>query len=210
MVLQLEDCVDVLNVKYPQYDFLFLFDHSCGHDRHREDGLNVEKMSKSYGGRAQRKMCETMIKQSQGYLGPHSPKLQVGDVQSMVFSAPDSGPFWMTAVQRADTSHDRILDEPTTREFTKDELLRALKERHVSAKGKKTAIQQIAHDHDLPIHETKAKVIEGWEGKPKGLLQILWERGIVDESRLSEYTINGRQNGYGIVDKTFAFDDQLP
>ena len=34
MVLQLEDCVDVLNVKYPQeYDFLFLFDHSCcGHD----------------------------------------------------------------------------------------------------------------------------------------------------------------------------------
>ena len=59
MVLQLEDCVDILNVKYPQYDFLFLFDHSCGHDRQREDGLNVEKMSKSFGGRAQRKMRET-------------------------------------------------------------------------------------------------------------------------------------------------------
>ncbi|KAI2490891.1 hypothetical protein MHU86_23687 [Fragilaria crotonensis] len=116
MVLQLEDCVDVLNVKYPQeYDFLFLFDHSCGHDRQREDGLNVEKMSKTYGGRAQRKMRETMIKQSQGYLGPHSPKLQVGDTQSMVFNAMDSGPFWMTAVQREETRHDRILDEPTTR-----------------------------------------------------------------------------------------------
>ncbi len=62
MVLQLEDdCVNVLNVKYPQYDFLFLFDHSCGHDRQREDVLNVEKMSSSYGGQAQRKMRETKI-----------------------------------------------------------------------------------------------------------------------------------------------------
>ena len=28
MVLQLKDCVDVLKVLYPQYQFLFLFDHS--------------------------------------------------------------------------------------------------------------------------------------------------------------------------------------
>jgi hypothetical protein len=49
MVLQLEDCVDILNVLYPQYDFLFLFDHCSGHDRQREDGLNEKKMSKSFG-----------------------------------------------------------------------------------------------------------------------------------------------------------------
>jgi len=42
MVLQLEDCVDVLKYLYPQYDFLLLFDHSCSHDKQREDGLNVE------------------------------------------------------------------------------------------------------------------------------------------------------------------------
>ncbi len=107
----------------------------------------------------------------------------------------------MTAVQREETRHDRILDEPTTREFPKkDKLVRALKERGVSANGRKPAVQKIG----LPINETKPKVVEGWEAKPKGLLQVLWERGIVDESRLSEYTINERQNGYGIVDKTFA------
>jgi hypothetical protein len=77
MMLELEDCVDILNVKYPQYNFLFLFDHSCGHDRQREDWLNVKKMSKSFGGQAQRSMCETTIKQSQGNLGPHSRKLQI-------------------------------------------------------------------------------------------------------------------------------------
>jgi hypothetical protein len=32
MVLQLEDSLDVVKTLYPQYDFLFLFDHSCGHD----------------------------------------------------------------------------------------------------------------------------------------------------------------------------------
>jgi hypothetical protein len=30
MVLQLEHCSDVVKTLYPQNDFLFLFDHSCG------------------------------------------------------------------------------------------------------------------------------------------------------------------------------------
>ena len=50
MVLQMEDCIDVMHALYPDYDVLFLFDHSCGHDRQREDGLNVENMSKNYRG----------------------------------------------------------------------------------------------------------------------------------------------------------------
>ncbi len=33
MVIQLEDCIDYLKVLYPQYEFVFLLDHSCGHDR---------------------------------------------------------------------------------------------------------------------------------------------------------------------------------
>jgi hypothetical protein len=49
MVLQMEDCIDVMHALYPDYDVLFLFDHSCGHDRQRKDGLNLENMSKNYG-----------------------------------------------------------------------------------------------------------------------------------------------------------------
>ncbi len=62
MVLQLEDCVDCLTVLFPDYEFLFLLDHSCGHDRQREDGLNVENMNKSYGGNKP-KMRDTKIEQ---------------------------------------------------------------------------------------------------------------------------------------------------
>ncbi len=108
----------------------------------------------------------------------------------------------MTEAQREETRHDRILEEEKTQEFTKEEQLKVLKkEQGVSAKGNKAAIQPIAQEHGLPIRETTQIVVEGWEGKPKGFLQVLWECGIVDETRLSEYTINGWQNGYGVVDK---------
>ena len=32
MVLQLEDCMDCSTVLHLQLEFLFIFDHSCGHD----------------------------------------------------------------------------------------------------------------------------------------------------------------------------------
>ena len=82
MVLQLEDCVDVITNLYPQYDFVFLFDHSSGHDKQREDGLNIKKMTKGFGG-AQRKMRDTAIKQEKGFLGTYPRKLNPGDIQSM-------------------------------------------------------------------------------------------------------------------------------
>jgi hypothetical protein len=70
MVLQLEDCVNCLKVLFPEYDYFFLFNHSCGHDVQREDGLNVERMLKSYGGK-QAILHDTLIKQEKGYLGTH-------------------------------------------------------------------------------------------------------------------------------------------
>jgi len=51
MVLQLDHCIDVLKTIFLQYDFLFLFNYSCGHDKQREDGLNAKHMSKYYGGK---------------------------------------------------------------------------------------------------------------------------------------------------------------
>ncbi len=44
MVIQFEASVDCLMVLYPHCDYVFSFDHSCGHDKQQEDGLNVQKM----------------------------------------------------------------------------------------------------------------------------------------------------------------------
>jgi hypothetical protein len=50
IILQFEDCVDVIKVLYPEYEYIFLFDHSCGHDRKRPDGLCVSSICKGYAG----------------------------------------------------------------------------------------------------------------------------------------------------------------
>ena len=95
MVLQLEDCVDVVKTLYPQYDFLFLFDHSCGQDKQREDGLNVNVMSKLYGGK-QRILRTSKIKTHLGFLGKYPRTLNPGDTQKMVISDGNPIPFWMS------------------------------------------------------------------------------------------------------------------
>ena len=47
MVIQLEDCVDVLKAfNGEKFGYCFLFDHSNSHDGQRPDGLNVNKVIK--------------------------------------------------------------------------------------------------------------------------------------------------------------------
>jgi len=106
MVLQVEDVVDCLKILYPQHDAVFMFDHSCGHDRSQPDGLNARRMRSGYGGK-QPKMHSTTIREEEGYLGPHSPVLAVNDVQEMVWPVYEDdeyddsiGPYWMTPEER--------------------------------------------------------------------------------------------------------------
>jgi hypothetical protein len=79
MVLQMEDCIDVLKVLYPEFYVVFLFDHSCGHDRMRLDGLQPNDVGVKFGGK-QPKMRSTKIEREDGYLGPFGRKVNVGDV----------------------------------------------------------------------------------------------------------------------------------
>jgi len=80
MCLQFEDCIDAIQALYPEFDTVWLFDHSCGHDRGRGDGLSVGNMRVNWGGK-QSRVRDTEIKEEIGYLGPHSPLLKVGDIK---------------------------------------------------------------------------------------------------------------------------------
>jgi hypothetical protein len=99
MVLQLEDCVDVLQHIYPQYSYLFLFDHSSSHDKQREDGLNVKKMTKSFGG-TQRKMrdiipdktkTQTLWKEEQKMLLQEKGLPTTGTAKDLIRRAKENG-----------------------------------------------------------------------------------------------------------------------
>jgi hypothetical protein len=106
MSLQFEDVVDCLQVLYPDYDFVFLFHHSQGHARKRNGALSALHMSRTFGG-AQPIMRDTTIIQADGYLGTHSPKLNVGDTQTLVFKPDDIGPWYMSHEQREAQRHNQ-------------------------------------------------------------------------------------------------------
>ena len=110
MVLQLEDCHDVLDALYSEqyteepcqqhmtiipntrtclvrkFDYGWLFDHSCGHDQKRPDGLDVNGLTKEPSSK-ETIMRPSKIERAEVMLGKynHSKKLKVGMIQKMVF-----------------------------------------------------------------------------------------------------------------------------
>ena len=58
----------------------------------------------------------------------------------------------------------------------------------------------MCNNNNIPITKTVEKVNEGWEGKAKGLLQVLWERGLIDGAIFKQYSLTGKKDEFGIVD----------
>jgi hypothetical protein len=112
MVTQLEDCVDCLKVMYPQFKFIFLFDHSSGHSKKRIGRLDDSSMNKELGG-AQPSMRISKMEAEDGFLGPFDRILSVREVQSMHFLPTDSDLFWMTETEQEDCQQNRTRPDRT-------------------------------------------------------------------------------------------------
>jgi hypothetical protein len=95
MALQFKDCISCIQALHPEFDTAWLFDHSCGHDRDRTDGLLVGNMRTNWGGK-QSRVRDTLIKEEVGYLRPCTPALKAGDNQKMCFQDDDKGPYYMS------------------------------------------------------------------------------------------------------------------
>jgi hypothetical protein len=54
-------------------------------------------------------------------------------------------------------------------------------------------IERLCRNMEAPLLELVDKTQLGWEGPLKGLLQILWEHGWIDENNLGRYTISGKK-----------------
>ena len=197
MILQLEDVIDILKFEFPDFDFVFLFDHSNGHDRLRPNGLNINKIGIKFGGK-QPVMRDSLLNERK-YFGPYHTSaypLQPGMCQSMQFQPNDSGPCYLTEEDRLVQRLDRNNGEMKKRFVTKDELKILLKNSGIlNPVGNKKQLQDRCKDLNLPITKEEAKIIEGWVGKPKGALQLLYERGWVNPRCIGQYTAEGKKNG---------------
>jgi hypothetical protein len=179
LVTQVEDLADVLQVLHPCVQVLMMFDHSSGHDKKRPDGLNATSMNKEFGGK-QPKMRETKIEEEDCYLGSFPRILEVGMLQSLVFSDTDEGPYWLSVDERAKQKFDfQVTDEMKTRKLNKAELIVKLKEANMNWHGNMESLSKLATNHGIPLDVKEPLLKHGWLNKPKGLLQILWERGFI-------------------------------
>jgi hypothetical protein len=61
-------------------------------------------------------------------------------------------------------------------------------------------LQEMARQRDILADKDVQSIQQGWEGKQKGLLQVLWERRWIDESKLDEYKIIKKDDEGIVVD----------
>jgi hypothetical protein len=53
-------------------------------------------------------------------------------------------------------------------------------------------LRGFANQHGIPLQYRKMHVVKGWQGKAKGLLQVLWERGWIDPDKCQRINNTGK------------------
>ena len=135
-----------------------------------------------------------------GYLGPFARKLKPGNIQSMIFKPSDEGPFYMPNKEHDQRQKDTTIEVETIKKpLTKGELKKLLEVNGIQVQGMTKELKQIALQNNLPIEVQQQKITPGWEEKPKGLLQVLCEQGWINETKLLDYTLKGKQDAFRVM-----------
>ena len=205
-VLQCEDVADCISVLHPEVSVHLCVDHSCGHDRQRDDGLNATKMNKGYGGK--QRVPHPSIIASEDYLGPYPATLKVGDTQQFEFSTSDNGPFWMSPAERTAKRADIKTGVVETKVLSVKQLMIAINKQMPSMQMKDLKnkpdddIKTLATGLGIALSVTEEKVkSKGWVGEAKGLMQVLYERGWIDAQKKvnKHYTMAGSKDLFGNI-----------
>ena len=188
MVLQIEDAFDILSVKYPHCDFVILMDYSGPHQKMRKNGLDANQMGVRWGGKKY-KMRSTIIEE----VGPYQSTYQVNDEQCLQFSETDEGPFYLSAEERENLKRPCPTGKTRTRKRTKREICEDLRKEGFQPKGLRHMDDLVnqARVHNIPIEVIEEIIRPGWVNENKGLLQVLYERGWIDEENIGEYSLKG-------------------
>ena len=148
-----------------------------------------------YFGGAQGKLRDSLVEDVDGYFGRFPRVLKKGDTQKMWFEPGHEGPFYMPPAEREKRRLDTEYGPVTTKDKSKIDLMNDLTACGVSLPSKpinkinKDWLQKKAREKGIALEKRTRKVKPGWQGKPKGLLQVLWERGFINEEELEQYKL---------------------
>jgi hypothetical protein len=125
-----------------------------------------------------------------------------GYAQSMGILTSKDGPFWMSAEEQEKKRKDAVIQGVAVKQkLTKKELQEILLTYGITAKGRLAEMQKTVTNLGILIEQINNKILEGWEGKLKGLLQVLWERGWINNKNKAyhNYNILGKKNEYSLL-----------
>ena len=217
MVIQFEDCMDVLKAipRFKKFRHKFLFDSSTGHTARREDGLRTEKMTKGWGGYSNPRNFHSVTLTDHSYTGAHLADIPEDEAVTIPceyhfnFKEDDKGPAVMKSEQeREERRYNRPNPDAGKRKKSKDQLVKELLEADPAnlkvsqfnngPLSRAAAVRDLAGKYNIPLEEDVQ--IEGWVGSPKGMWQILWERGFIDPANKSKYTMTNEDPKYSLTD----------
>ena len=102
----------------------------------------------------------------------------------------------------ASSKYDIEKNTNSVRQKTKIELLQDLQKKRIDTTSKrflKTELIAMCNSHSIPTEITVVDIRPGWSNRPKGILQILYERGFIDKNLVVKptrmrYTREGRKS----------------
>ena len=104
----------------------------------------------------------------------------------------------MTPAEQEASRHDTVIGLPKEIQRSRAQLIFDLAAKGANTKGKnKSDLVLLCPQHQVPTSTQISRVKESWEGKSEGLVQVLWERGLIDGTKLNSYTLTGRKDAFG-------------
>ena len=126
----------------------------------------------------------------------------------MVFANDNNdAPFYLKGDEIISHRYD-VFRKEQPKNMNKDELKEILQQHSpgINTKLNKKKLQQLCSRLGLPFKKPVSIFREGWVDKPKGMFQILWERGWIDPNNISKYTTKGTKDSLGIRDETSSLE----
>ena len=129
--------------------------------------------------------------------------------QSMQCSAFNDGLCYLLEEKQREQRFDQILQSTKEIELTKAELIEKLKAAgKLNPKGYKKCLQTMCKNLGISTKVCVNQVLQGWVNKPKGSLQILYERGWIHPHKIHLYTKRGKIIG-GITPGNLEPNEEL-
>ena len=102
--------------------------------------------------------------------------------------------FYLKPKDQVCWKYDQFRGRMKTIKKTKRQLMDELKNKGFSVRKyySREEIDELAQNYKIDLTYDQQHVIEGWIGKPKGLLQVLWERGWINTEELDRYSGDGK------------------